>query len=791
MALSLASTSFAAETEAPSAIISFDGTKESVSFTFRVVEGSVKVVVGSEETEYTKASTVTVPLNGNKEVKLYGQGLSLLMIEEQGVTDLDITNAPNVTGIYASNNSIESIDLSKNTAMRVVNMADNKLSGKLDLSALTTLYSFDLNNNALTEIALPTGTPLYEVSCINNQLTALDMSGCTEMQEIRLTGNKIKSLDLSGMSKLEDLNAADNELIEVKGLADCTELTDLYLQNNSIETLDISGNTKISYMNIENNNISVLDVSKLTNLRLINAANNKIESIDLTNSPYCSQITLSNNKLSSINVSAQTAMIKLFVSGNNLSALDLTKSGYLYYLECGDNNIESINVTNCPYLRQLYIENNKLTELDITANPALEGLNISGNNMDADAINDIIAGLPDITGKEPVPGSEFITVFNISNMPGTKDADVAAATAKGWNVEATVSTTDAPLTQEQLDKFRPLINTDATTGEFASSIAVQVNYPDASNPGTITIENFDGKGNQLHANVDWTTGTISVAPYVFSRGEDADTYEPYNIMLVNSEAAELSSPMDPAFNASKVTGTIAENKITLNDWCLVRVDQRFSSLTKMSEPANTTIKIPNATMTLNTYEWDDEWENLIPNAEPTEIGVYTEATEKSFTIYGWYDVPSKVTFDLTTDNGKYVFTTPEDEIIYDNGRYEYAIAPLTGTTWDDVDAIGKAAFSSLPVESKTELNFGPWIIKSYRNGYGSDVAMGSAAKITLDYELPFDMSGIVNAGVTEKPVKETFYNLQGVEVIRPEKGIYIKVSTYGNGSTRSNKVVVK
>lgn len=817
MALSLASMGFAAETEAPSAVITFDGTKETVSIGFRVAEGSIKVVNGEEETEYTTNKTVSVTLNGNKEVKIYGQGLSRLTINDQGMTSLDVTNAPKLsllmiegnaltslditanpllTGIYANNNKIESIDLSKNAAMLVVNMAGNRLSGKIDLSAMSGLSSFDLGNNQISEIALPAGSPLYECNLSNNQLTAIDFSGSTSLTDVRLSDNKLKTLDLTGLTALEEITAAQNEITEVKGLADCPEMTDLYLQNNQIEVLDISGNAKISYLNVENNKISVLDVSKLTNLRLFNAASNKIESIDLTNSPYCSQVTLSDNKLTSLDVSAQKTMIKLYVTNNNLSVLDLTKCAYLYYLEAGNNNIESVDISKCIYLREFSAENNKLTELDITANASIEGIIINGNNMDGDAINDIIASLPDVTGKEPIEGSEWISVFNISNMPGTKDADVKAAEDKGWRVSAEVSKSTAPLTIEQLEKFRPLINNDATTGEFTFSSAVQVNYPDASNPDQIIIENFDGKGTQLkNVYINWEEGIISVAPYTFNMGYDYKTDEDYYIMLVNSEAANASSPMEQEFMQSKVTGTIDENKITLDNWCFVRVDRSFSTMTKMGEPVNTTIHVPNATMTLDTYDWDMDWENLLPNEEPVVIGVYTEATDNNFTVYGWYDQPSKVTFDLTTLEGKYIYSTPADANTYSSTRssrpYEQAIAPLTGTTWDDVSKITKTSFSSYPVESKTELNFGPWIIMEYADGEteGTDVVMGSSAKIALDYELPLNLSGIESVGISEKPVKEVYYNLQGVQVANPESGIYVKVSTYSNGTTKSTKVI--
>ena len=48
----------------------------------------------------------------------------------------------------------------------------------------------------------------------------------------------------------------------------------------------------------------------------------------------------------------------------------------------------------------------------------------------------MIEQLADVTGQEPVPGSEWITILDISAMPGTSGADIAAAQAKGWRVTA-------------------------------------------------------------------------------------------------------------------------------------------------------------------------------------------------------------------------------------------------------------------------------------------------------------------------------------------------------------------
>ena len=79
-------------------------------------------------------------------------------------------------------------------------------------------------------------------------------------------------------------------------------------------------------------------------------------------------------------------------------------------------------------------EHNRLTALDVASNKDLCGVSLQGNAMEAEAINAMIAQLPDVTGQEPVPGSEWISILDISAMPGTASADAATAKAKGWRV---------------------------------------------------------------------------------------------------------------------------------------------------------------------------------------------------------------------------------------------------------------------------------------------------------------------------------------------------------------------
>ena len=463
----------------PTAVLGFDGSKEEVTIGFRVSDGHIRFVVGEKKYDLEVDAgdkAVRVPLNGEKSIALYSDGLQRLNIISQGMSAIDISNAPALallqaddnelkeldvkanpllTGIYASFNHISSIDLSKNTAMRVLSMFNNGLSGTLDLSRMKNLSSIDIDNNNVESLLLPATNTLVSISCINNKLSAIDVAGRGGLRTMNITGNAVETLDLSGLSALEDLYAAENAITEVKSVADCRvietfnvsynkltsvdisgapSITSLYLQNNELESLSLENNPNIAWMNVCSNHIESLDVSRLTDLRLLYADDNEIGSIDLSNSPLCMQLKLGNNRLSSIDVSKLPALYWLKVDGNNIDRLWLGSNPSLSLLECGHNKLEKLDISFNNELRRLSAGNNLLSSIDISANPGLCNVELEGNNMDAATLNALIAALPDITGEEPLPGSEWISYLNISYMPGTAEADAAAAEAKGWRV---------------------------------------------------------------------------------------------------------------------------------------------------------------------------------------------------------------------------------------------------------------------------------------------------------------------------------------------------------------------
>ena len=499
---------------APNIIIRFaKGTKAAKigvggvsGYEFFIDWGDGNRVSCDKPTYYTHAIT-------GDEVKVYGDEVRILYVNEQNVVSVDVTNLPllqtlqaqnnqltaldisknpNLTGVYVTGNQITSIDVSKNKYLRVLDISSNALEGSLDCSALANLSKVDCSGNKLTSLVLPHHSTVYEVLCDNNQLTTLDLSGLTGLNEVSCYGNQLKALDLSGLSSLESVYAYENQISTVNtegctsiktlnlahnnlsaiNLEKLSTLEGLYLYNNNLSALDITKNAAIRWMNISDNKIAALNTSAQTNLTLLYADNNQISAVDFSNNKGISQLKLTNNQLTAINVSMLGSLSNCQLGGNSLASIDVTNCPYLYWFGINDNQITTLDVSKNTYLQWLSAEKNKLTTLDLANNTGIQGLSLQNNQMNAEAINSIIDQLQDVSNVTvDDTNRDWARQLNISYMPGTAEANVNAATLKGWYVTAenTSSVIDINTDKAEVAREYFSINGQALGSDVASS----------------------------------------------------------------------------------------------------------------------------------------------------------------------------------------------------------------------------------------------------------------------------------------------------------------------------------
>ena len=279
--------------------------------------------------------------------------LETLSVYYLNLSELDVTNNPNLKKLdfgmcchtrWGDLTPIEHIDLSRNPELEELNCTSSNYPGfgldELDVSNNPKLRIISANGNPKIETLDVTNNPELEVlNCDHNSLSALDVTKCPKLRTLHCAYNELGQLDLTQSVALEQL--------------DC--------QNNRIDKLDVS-NTKIGYLMAPDNRIASVNMGDKT-FDTPSPSGSGYEDAGL---PYL-YINLNNNQLTDIDLSKQKYLYWLEISGNRLTSLDLTGCSKVGGVLCGDNSLTSLVLDGCTRLWELRFANNGLSgELDLS-----------------------------------------------------------------------------------------------------------------------------------------------------------------------------------------------------------------------------------------------------------------------------------------------------------------------------------------------------------------------------------------------------------------------------------------
>ena len=370
-------------------------------------------------------------------------------IEAQSVTTIDVSYEdiqslkgielfPNITTLYCIENSLTSLDVSKNTELKELYCSKNRLTS-LDISNNTALEDLSCDSNQLTSLDVSKNAAITRLNCSGNNLTSLDLSKNSALKWLNCGGNPLNSLDVSknrylstllcelpessikrkeildvrvkmeddSFKKLcivfdtdKDGEVSLSEALQVKEI-DCTyrsisslkgievfeNLTSLICRGNDLSSLDVSNNIALRTLDCSENGIAVLDVSKNTSLEELRCRNNNLTSLDVSKNLALKELYCNGNRITILNVSNNTALEYLNCGGNPLNSLDVSKNLALKELYCNQNNLTSLDVSKNTALEELQYSGNQLSSLNIGNNPALmksrQGQRVSSSNSNS------------------------------------------------------------------------------------------------------------------------------------------------------------------------------------------------------------------------------------------------------------------------------------------------------------------------------------------------------------------------------------------------------------------------
>lgn len=292
------------------------------------------------------------------------QSATILCLTDLGITNLDgIELFGDLQVLICNDNNLESLDLSLNSKLNIIGCNNNNLESLTFPNNPGNINSLECQNNQLNTLDVSGLTLLERILCRNNSIEILDFSNNKNLEVIACKNNSLNIANgfnqnlsfldasfnpsLKGI-QIDDVNAINNDWTK-DGIASYSENCIVAIPGSNFEQALID----LNYDDVIDGFVLVEAINTVTNL---NVANNEIA--DLTG------------------IEAFTALEFLEVQNNNLTTLDLSLHTSLVDVYCFDNQSISLNIKNGNNLNVTFFvaqANSNLTciQVDDESNPII------------------------------------------------------------------------------------------------------------------------------------------------------------------------------------------------------------------------------------------------------------------------------------------------------------------------------------------------------------------------------------------------------------------------------------
>ncbi|TNE55253.1 MAG: T9SS type A sorting domain-containing protein [Bacteroidetes bacterium] len=224
----------------------------------------------------------------------------------------------------------------------VINKEINDLSG---IEAFVNINRLLCSQNSLTSLDVSKNTNLIELSCSYNQLKTLDVTQNTKLLKLGCSVNQLTAIDVSKNPLLSHLYVSLNNITSLD-VQNNTKLTDLSCSNNNLTSIELNNNPLLTWLEAVDNQLQAIDISHNPLLWYVRLDMNQIQSIDLSKNEMLEWIDLSYNLLTSIDVRHNSKLDHIIVPDNLLTSLDLSNNPSLVWISAGNNRLFTLNVKN-------------------------------------------------------------------------------------------------------------------------------------------------------------------------------------------------------------------------------------------------------------------------------------------------------------------------------------------------------------------------------------------------------------------------------------------------------------
>ena len=205
----------------------------------------------------------------------------------------------------------------------------------------------------------------------------------------------------------------------------------IYILDSEDGKISISG--PVLFFECSGENITSLDISKNSQLKVLDCSQNSLTSLDVSKNTNIGTLNCSNNNLSSLSISKNTVLSILNCSDNRIASLDLSKNTGLFELRCSNNKLTSLNLSKQNRLQEVHCDNNQLSSLIVSKQATgLVEVRCTQNQIQGASMDALIASLPKLNNPEN-PGVLAIYDNSKDSEHNTcTSAQTAAIKKLGW-----------------------------------------------------------------------------------------------------------------------------------------------------------------------------------------------------------------------------------------------------------------------------------------------------------------------------------------------------------------------
>lgn len=345
--------------------------------------------------------------------------LTSLDVSKSNISDLTgIQDFAALTNLNCSQNSLTTLNISKNTALTTLDCSTNRITS-LDVSNNIALLNLSCYSNQLTSLNVKANTALTKLDSGSNLYTSLDVRSNTALTFLGCNTSQLTSLDVSNNTALNLLDCRENKLTSLD-VTKITTLTELYCQSNQLTNLNLSKNKVLEFVNCSKNQLTTLDVSannalvglfpnsnQLTSLNLKNGNNDKLIYLNFVNNPSLTCIQVDDVAYANANWSSKKDLAAnfntncnygytlipdlnfekaLIAKGTDSGTPDgrvlTSKAALVTELYITDNSIRNLSgIQDFKSIKTLFCDGNQITSIDLSNNTALESLSIGDNQL--------------------------------------------------------------------------------------------------------------------------------------------------------------------------------------------------------------------------------------------------------------------------------------------------------------------------------------------------------------------------------------------------------------------------